>query len=310
MLDVSIIIVNWNACDVLRDCLCSIAEQTKKLSYEVIVVDNNSTDCSVAMVEKEFPDVILLANKENRGFAAANNQGIERSSGRYVLLLNPDTVILDQAIEKSVSFADTQPDGGVIGVKTVRGDHTLVRNCFQYASLLNMSITMSGLHLIFPENRLWGRERMTWWDYETVRTVDVVAGCYMLVRREVIQDVGGMDEQFFMYGEEMDWCRRITRAGWKIYYQPDASIIHYGGMSAAQNPFGMQQEQRKSYLLYFRKHHGCCSVFFAQGLMFCGGIFRLAYWSIRKLISRGESRRIADEKIRKVRIIYFGRSGN
>lgn len=308
-MDVSVLIVNWNACDVLLECLDSIRQQTRHITYEIIVVDNASADSSVEMVREKFPEVHLIASPTNLGFAAGNNLGMGRARGRYVLLLNPDTVILDGAIEKSVAFADGLPDAGVVGVRTLRENHELVRNCFQYTGLLNLSIAMSGLNHVFPNSRFWGRERMTWWDYENIRTVDAVAGCYMLVRREVIQEVGGMDERFFMYGEEMDWCRRITRAGWKIYYQPDASIIHYGGISAAQNPFSMHLEQRKSYLLYLSKHHGRLTALLSQGIMFCGGLFRLGYWSARRFISNGEPRRAAEEKIRRASIMYFGRPG-
>lgn len=308
-MDVSVVIVNWNACDVLADCLRSIREQTPSIACEVIVIDNASTDGSVEMVRRDFPDVHLIANEDNLGFAAANNQGMRAAQGRYVLLLNPDTVILDRAIEKNVAFADARSDAGVVGVKTLRGDRRLTRNCFQYSGLLNLAIATSGLNKAFPTHRFWSRERYGWWDYNSIRTVDVVAGCYMLVRKEVIDSVGGMDEQFFMYGEEMDWCRRITRAGWKIYFQPDACIIHYGGLSAAQNPNSMQMEQRKSYLYYFRKHYGRLSVLLARSILLGGGTFRLAYWSGRWFVSRGDSRRRAADKIRKARILYFGWAG-
>jgi hypothetical protein len=297
-MDVSIIIVNWNTCDIIRDCLKSIYEQTCDITFEVIVVDNASSDSSVTMVRAEFPRLILIENTENRGFAAANNQGIAIANGRYNLLLNPDTVILDGAIQKSVIFAEQQPTCGVVGIRNDRPDGTLVKNCFQFASIQNMMISLFGLHRLFPRNRFLGRERMTWWDYLTTRQVDVVAGCFMLVRREAIDLVGGMDEEYFMYGEEMDWCWQLQRAGWKTFYYPEARIMHYGGMSATQNPVGMQVEQQKSYLRFIGKRQGPIARHVARILLLVSGLVRLGYWGLRWTVGSRNTRLISSQKIR------------
>jgi len=234
-MDVSIIIVNWNTRDILHSCLQSIYERTGGIEFEVIVIDNGSSDNSVQMVKQLFPQVVLIKNSENKGFAAANNQGIAIAKGRYTLLLNSDTVILNNAIGKTISFADAHPEAAVIGCLVLNKDRSLQPTCFMFPSLLNKVLFVSYLYKFFPKSNFFGRERMTWWDRSDVREVDVVTGCFMLVRREAIEQVGLMDEQFFMYGEETDWSYRFMKAGWKNMFYPGAQIIHYGNVSAVKH---------------------------------------------------------------------------
>ncbi|MBN1764019.1 MAG: glycosyltransferase family 2 protein [Sedimentisphaerales bacterium] len=297
-MDVTIIIVNWNTRDILRDCLKSIYAQTRNITFEVIVVDNASADNSVQMIRTEFPQIILIENADNRGFAAGNNQGLEIARGRYVLLLNPDTIVLEGAIQKTVIFAEQHPKVAVIGIRNDRPGGRLIKNCFQFASVQNLIISSLGLHRLFPQSRFFGRERLLWWDYQSVREVDVVAGCCMLVRREAIDRAGMMDEAYFMYGEEMDWCWRFKKAGWKILYYPDARIIHYGGMSAAQNPVEMRAAQQKSFLYFIKKRQGLFAMYIARYLFFVSGLVRLGYWGCRWIFSFGETRMISAQKVR------------
>lgn len=304
--DVSVIIVNWNTREVICDCIGSIYAQTNDLDFEVIVIDNASSDNSVEAIKRDYPEVILINNKENRGFAAANNQGIEIAKGRYVLLLNPDTVILNGAIQKSVTFADHHPEAAVVGIRNNNADGSLTKNCFQFASVQNLMISSSGLHRLFPHSHFFGRERLSWWDYLTIREVDVVAGCFMLARRKVIDQVGRMDEAYFMYGEEMDWCWQLKRAGWKTVYYPEARIIHYGGMSAAQNPAGMRIEQKKSYLRFIEKRQGKTAKYIAHSLLFLSGLLRLGYWVLCWLFSFGEARTSSANRIRQAMRSSFG----
>lgn len=306
MITVSILIVNWNTRDILRGCLRSVYEQTCDIIYEVIVIDNASADGSAEMVKQEFPLVILIENTKNRGFAAANNQGIQIAKGQYILLLNSDTVVLDGAIQKSILFANQDLSMGVVGVRTELPDGTFTRDCFQFTSILNLLISLLGLHTMFPRNRFFGRERLTWWDYQSVREVDVVAGCYMLVRREAIELVGGMDEMYFMYGEEMDWCLRFKLAGWKVVYYPYAHIIHYGRQSSILNPNAMYLEQRKSYLYFYKKHYGQFKKFIAMVLLFLNGLFRFFYWTVRWPISQGQNKEKCKQKIRQSILMCFG----
>ncbi|MGD8501698.1 MAG: glycosyltransferase family 2 protein, partial [Phycisphaerales bacterium] len=185
-MDVSVIIVNWNTEGLLRGCLASIYERAGDVDYEVIVVDNASTDGSVEVVKNDFQRVILIENAENRGFSKANNQGMAVAKGRYVLLLNSDTVVLDEAIAHTVRFADEHPQAGVISCRVLNPDDTVQPTCFMFPSILNMLLSSTYLYKLFPKSRFFGREQMTWWDRSDVREVDVVTGCFMLVRRKAI----------------------------------------------------------------------------------------------------------------------------
>ncbi len=274
--DVSVIIVNWNTSDLLRQCLHSVFAQTSSIECEVIVVDNGSTDGSVEMVRQEFPRVNLLANYENRGFAAANNQGIAIAKGRYVLLLNSDTIVLDRAIERTIAFADDHSDTAVTGCRVLNSDRSLQYTCFMFPSILNSLLLATYLPRLFPRSGFFGRERMTWWSRNDTREVDVVTGCYMLVRREAVDEVGLMDERFFMYAEETDWCYRFKAKGWKNRFTPGAEIIHIGGASAAKLGARHARLANDSFVRYMFKHWSrpravigvyCIAVFYVTRLV-------------------------------------------
>jgi len=274
--DVSVVIVNWNTRDLLRNCLHSLCTQAGAVRFETIVIDNASSDRSAAMVAVEFPWARLIRNAHNRGFAAANNQGINIASGRYVLLLNPDTLILDGAIAKAVRFADMHPEAAVVGVRAFYGDGGLQENCFMFPSLLNLLLSLSQLSTLFAGNRLFGRARMTWWDYDAPRVVDVVAGFFMLVRRRAIEDVGLMDESYFMYSEETDWCWRFGCKGWKTMYTPEASIVHFRDGSTSQCVADMHVLHRKSWLLFLEKKSGKAARRTANAMFAIAAMMRLA----------------------------------
>jgi len=277
-MDVSIVIVSWNTRDVLRDCLRSVYEQAGNVGFEVIVVDNASTDGSAQMVKRSFPKAKLIANSTNRGFAAGNNQGIAIAKGRYVLLLNSDTIILDKAVAKTVAFADDNPEAAVVGCKILNSDRTLQQSCFMFPSLLNLLLAATYLYKLLPRSRFFGRERMSWWDRNDVREVDVVTGCFMLIRREAIEQVGPMDERFFMYGEETDFCYRFKKAGWKVMFTPAAEIIHLGGQSSKNVREDMLIQLRLSILEFMRKHYGWFNHKVASLLMALLLAVRLPVW--------------------------------
>jgi GT2 family glycosyltransferase len=287
IMDVSIVIINWNTKKLLSDCLTSVYEKAGRVDFEVIVVDNASGDGSQGMVKSDFPQVILIENDCNRGFAAANNQGIERAEGRYVLLLNSDTLVLEDSIAKTVAFADEHPEAGVVGCRVLNPDRTLQPTCFMFPSVLNMLLSSTYLYKLFPKNRFFGRERMTWWDRNDVREVDVVTGCFMLVRREAIEQVGVLDERFFMYGEETDWCYRFSQAGWKVMFSPAGEIIHYGGQSATRVPVAMIVQLRLSILKFIRKHYSRLSYFAARLLVALFFAVRLPVWLAISLLRPG-----------------------
>lgn len=294
--EVSVVVVNWNTQDILCDCLRSIYEQGGEIDLEVIVIDNASTDGSVEMLKKDFPQVTLIENSKNRGFAAANNQGIDISKGRYVLLLNSDTVVLDDAIAKTAAFADSHPEAAVVGCRVLNPDRTLQPTCFMFPSILNMLLSSTYLYKLFPKSKFFGRERMTWWNRNDIREVDVVTGCFMLVRQDVIKKVGSMDEQFFMYGEETDWCYRFKQAGWKILFTPFAEIIHLGGQSAKKKAVTMIVQIRKSILQFMKKHHGPLVYRTACLLIISFLAVRLPIWSVIALFQRAQNSEAAIKK--------------
>ena len=257
-MDASVIIVNWNTRDFLKDCLASVFAQTTAISYEVIVVDNASSDASAQMVKDEFPRVILVENAANRGFAAANNQGLAIATGRFMLLLNPDTIVLDRAIERTLDFADSHPRAAVVGCRVLENIGKTQKTCFAFPSIGGHLLQMTGLPRLFPRSRVFGKYWMGWWDRDTEEVVDVVSGMFFLVRREAIEEVGPMDEDYFVYCEETDWCYRFRKAGWQCVFTPIASIIHRdgGSKSTEQVRTRMFVQLQKSMLIFFRKNKG------------------------------------------------------
>jgi len=294
--DVSVIIVSWNTQDILRNCLRSIYEQSGDSSLEVIVIDNASTDVSAEMVKKDFPQVTLIENSENRGFAAANNQAIAISKGRYVLLLNSDTIVLDNAIDKTLYFADAHPESAVVGCRVLNPDRTLQPTCFMFPSILNMLLSATYLYKLFPKNRFFGRELMTWWNRNDIREVDAVTGCFMLVRREAIEQVGLMDDRFFIYGEETDWCYRFKQAGCKVMFAPCAEIIHLGGQSTRKKATAMVVQLRKCNIQFIKKHHSPFIYRIACILTVTFLAVRLPIWSVIALFHRAQNSEAAIKK--------------
>ncbi len=281
-MDISIIIVSWNTKELTCECISSIYQQTSKVSYEIIVVDNGSADGSAKAIKGRFPDVRIIANKTNRGYAAACNQGIRESQGRYVLLLNSDIVILDGAIEKTVIYADCKPDAGLIACQVRNDDGSVLKTSFCFPSIPNLIFWTFGLSKIFKNNRLFGRERMKWWARDTERQVDVITGMFMLARRHAIDEVGLMDEDYFFYGEEVDWCYRFHKAGWKVMFWPGAGIVHVGGgrQSSRKVPVRAFVQEQKSTLIFFRKRRGQISYFAARTMFVILYTLRYCFWTL------------------------------
>ena len=265
-IDVSVIIVSWNVRNLLRVCLNSLFKETKDIRFEVILIDNVSTDGSASMVVNEFPEVTLIENKVNRGFAAACNQGVKIARGNYILLLNPDTVVIDGAVQKTVSYADEHSDAGVVGCQVLLNDTEIQKTCFSYPSIAGLLIQKTGLRRVFSHSRLFGWIDYGWWDRTTEKEVDVVSGMYMLVRREVIASVGLLDEAYFVYAEETDWCYRIKKAGWKIVFTPSARIIHIDGGNKSTDlvKIKMFVQMQKSLLIFYKKNYGFFSWLLAK----------------------------------------------
>jgi len=289
--EVSIVIVNWNARDYLRDCLRSIRDNVS-IAVETIVIDNASSDGSAAMVSGEFPGVALIANTANRGFAAANNQGIRAARGRYVLLLNPDTVVYKETLEKSVEFADSNPRVGVLGCRVLEAEDRVQRTCFSFPGPMNLLLVELGLQRVFPRSRFFGRPELGWWDRDSELDVPVVSGMYMLVRRAAIERVGVMDEDYFVYAEEADWCFRIAKAGWRCVFAPVGSILHRegGGKSTAQIKARMYVQLQKSQLIFNRKNLGDGAYWAAKCVFVASMTARWLVWStLGRLLNRTDA---------------------
>jgi GT2 family glycosyltransferase len=228
--EVSIIVVSYGTRDMTLACLDSIVRETVGLSYEVIVVDNASTDGSAEAIATRFPDFRLLAETENLGFAAANNFAARHANGKYILLLNPDTIVLDHAVERLVAFAKRRPQAGIWGGRTLFGDRSLnATSCWAKLSFWNLFCSGVGLAMVFPNSPVFNSGSYGGWNRDTEREVDVVTGCLLLIERVLWDRLGGFDKDFFMYGEDADLCLRAAALGLRPAITPDATIVHYGG---------------------------------------------------------------------------------
>lgn len=228
MTTLSIVVVNWNTVLLLADCLRSILDGTRNLEYEIIVIDNASADGSAEMIAREFPQVRLIRNSANVGFARANNQGIRASRGRYVLLLNSDTVVPPGALNALVQFMDDHPDAGACGPRLARADGCAQRFAFGGDPSIGYLLARGGMHLVF-------HKPLHDWETRVTHQVDWVSGAALMARRDALEQVGGFDEKFFMYFEDNDLCLRLHRAGWRVFYDPGVTITHLGGASLKQN---------------------------------------------------------------------------
>ena len=253
-MDLSIIIVSWNVKEILKENLKSIFQSNSNISFEVFVVDNNSEDGSAEMVQREFPQVKLIANSENYGFAKANNQAIKKSQGRYVLLYNPDMKCFKDSFEKMVQWMDKHKDVGVGGCRLVKEDGSDFQHVRRYPKLSDQLAVILKLPHISPN--ILNKYLRSDFDYNKEAVVDSIRGSYFMIRREVIDKIGGLDERYFIWFEEVDYCRQVKDAGFSVMYTPIVQCIDLKGKSFAQVPRGKAQEYFKdSMLKYFKKWH-------------------------------------------------------
>jgi GT2 family glycosyltransferase len=256
--DVSIVIVNWNSCDYLAQCLRSLYAAPCELSVEVIVIDNASFDGSVEMVRRRFPGVVFIQGHENAGFARGNNVAANRATGRNLLFLNPDTEIVGDAIERMVRFLDASPGAGAVGCKLLNTDGTLQASCVQaFPTVLNQVLDAELLRSVFPKSRLWGTQALLEKDIGPAG-VEAVSGACVLVSRSAFAEVGGFSQAYFMYAEDVDLCYKLQRTGRRNHYLSDACVIHHGGQSSGASSgsqFG-NVLMRESIAIFLRLHRG------------------------------------------------------
>ncbi|MGC9393236.1 MAG: glycosyltransferase family 2 protein [Anaerolineae bacterium] len=252
----SVIIVSWNVRDLLKRALTSVyASWNGKPGLEIIVADNASHDESVAMLRATFPDVHVIANAKNRGFTGGNNQGLAAATGDFVLLLNPDTEIVEDALPRMVDYIRAHPDVGMAGPQLLNPDGSVQSSRRHFPTLPVLFLESTWLEKLAPRKLLryyYAQEQPD----DLIQNVDWITGAAMLTRREVVAQVGGMDEGFFMYSEELDWCRRIREAGWRVVYFPEARIIHHEGKSSEQVVPARHIYFQSSKVRYTRKVHG------------------------------------------------------
>lgn len=253
MSDLSVIVVNWNTRRLLADCLTSVFETSAGLGLEVIVVDNASTDGSPAMVRERFPEVHLIVNTENAGFARANNQGAAAARGRYLLLLNSDAFPMPGALEVLVALADAQPQAGLVGAQLLNADGSFQASHTQFPNLWREFLILSGLGRL-----LFGYYYPSQGPEESrgPRIVDYVEGACLLIRTEAFQAVGGLDEGYFMYAEEVALCYAMREKGWRVWYQPAAKVIHMGGGSSQSRRVQREGDLYRGRVRFFRKYYG------------------------------------------------------
>jgi len=268
----SIVIVNWNTRELLKECLNSIYAYQPQGELEVWVVDNASTDQSSDMVKQHFPEVNLIENRTNFGFAQANNQAIIRSTSRFILLLNPDTEILPGALEKMVTFLEDSPKVGALGPRILNPDKTLQTSSYPTPTLSREFWRLFHLDELWP----YGVYKMERWEPHTHRRVDVLLGACLMIRQEALDEVGFLSEDYFMYTEEVDICYRVGQRGWEIYWLPEAEIIHYGGQSTRQVSRKMFIHLYKSKILFFKKHYGNLSAFLYKLILLLTSLARLS----------------------------------
>jgi GT2 family glycosyltransferase len=252
---VSIVIVNWKTPKLLAACLDSLIKDPDHNQFELWVVDNASGDESLEMLSSQYPSVNVIANSENVGFSKACNQAVPQTQGEYVLLLNPDTIIYDNAVSKLAAFMDAHPDCGAAGPRVLNPDGTLQLACRRsFPNPAAAFFRLTYLSRLFPNHELFAKYNLTYTDPNSVTEVDALSGSCMMVRNSVIKKIGLLDEDIFMFGEDIDWCWRVKQAGWKVFYVPEAIVYHYHGASSRLRPVGATINLHRGMHVFYQKH--------------------------------------------------------
>lgn len=282
--DISVVIVAWNAQHYLELCLESLAKTPPRRSMEVLVVDNASVDNTVAMVEAKFPWVKLIKSKENLGFAKGNNVAIRQCEGRYIALVNPDVIVFPGCLDALADFLDQNPKVGDVGPRIFNPDMSQQSTCRRFPTLWNNFCTSARLENIFKESPFFAGEHMFYFPHDRTLAVDVIVGCFSMIRREAFDEVGLLDEGLFMYGDDVDWCRRARNAAWEVVFYPGAEAIHDRGKTTAPFPEHFAVAQQRSILRYWKKHHTFLGVLGIRGIMLCHHLMRYLVAALSELV--------------------------
>ncbi|MGQ9805829.1 MAG: glycosyltransferase [Chlorobiales bacterium] len=283
----SIVIVSYNVKEFLEQCLYSVLKAMQHIDGEIFVVDNNSVDGTQSMLKAKFnaPNIHLILNKENVGFGKANNQALRLCKSEFILVLNPDTLLQEDTLEKMIAFMKTDTKIGAAGCKLLNADGTFQLSCRRSFPSPEVSLyKIIGLSRLFPKSKRFARYNLTYLSTEETYEVDALMGAFMFLRREVIETVGLFDEAFFMYGEDLDWCYRIKQAGWKIYYYPGTQIIHYKGESAKKMSFNYVVQFYEAMLIFVRKYYASSKWF--EAILILGIYARASLAFLRRLFAK------------------------
>jgi|SRR5579863_10312704 len=287
-MDISVVIVAWNARHYLEKCLESIASAPPRRTLETLVVDNASSDGTSEMLEARFPWVRLLKSQENLGFSRGNNLAIRRAQGRYIALVNPDVIVLPGCLDALADFLDQHPKVGNVGPRVFNPDMTQQSTCRRFPTLWNNFCSAIGLATKFKNSRIFAGEHMFFFPHNRTLAVDVIVGCFSFIRREAVEQVGLLDEGLFMYGDDVDWCRRAWKAGWQVVFYPGAQAIHDPGKTTAPYPVRFALAQQRSVLYYWDKHHGVWGRLGIRGIMVFHHAIRYAV-GFAKALARAQS---------------------
>ena len=281
-MDISVVIVGWNAKHYLELCLQSFAEAPPQRSMEILVVDNASADGTAEMIETRFPHVRLIRSAVNLGFSKGNNVAIRQCRGRYIALVNPDVIVFPGCFDALADFLDEHPKVGNVGPRVFNPDMTQQSTCRRFPNLWNNFCDAAGLASAFKGSRFFAGEHMFYFSHDRILAVDVVVGCFSMIRRETFDAVGLLDEDLFMYGDDVDWCRRCWNAGWQVVFFPGARAIHDRGKITAPYPVRFALAQQRSIIHYWRKHHGFWGVLGIRSIMFLNHFLRYTFAHLRK----------------------------
>ena len=289
-MDLSIIIVNYKTKDLLDECLESVVKNIKQVKFELIVIDNNSQDGSVQMLKEKYPQVILIKNQNNLGFAKACNQGIKRSCGKYLFFLNPDTLIDSNIFANIIEFLEANPKVGVGGCFLYYPDRSPQASFYRFPTILTSIGKMFSLFRILPRNIITSAFFEDYSFNNISNDIDRACGAAMIVRRKAIEQAGGFDEDYFMYNEELDLCYRIKERGWEISPIPETKVIHYHQQGGQQNAGLTTFHKIKTELLFFKKFHSWYKVLIIRMIQFLGILFRVLFWLIKYLLVKKQKR--------------------
>lgn len=280
-MDISVVVVGWNANRYLQLCLQSLAVAPPRRSMEVLVVDNASSDGTAEMVGAQFPWVKLIRSPENLGFSKGNNLAIRKCQGRYIALVNPDVIVLPGCLDALADFLDQNPKVGNVGPRVFNPDMTQQSTCRNFPTLWNNFCSAVALATKFKHSRLFAGEHMFYFPHDQIKRVDVLVGCFSMIRREAFDAVGLLDEDLFMYGDDVDWCRRCWKAGWQVVFFPGATAIHDRGKITAPYPVRFAVAQQRSVIHYWTKHHGLPGVLGIRAIMLFHHALRYAFALLR-----------------------------